>query len=90
MWTVSWEKQRDELERIGNGITLIGGGDFNKLSVHPFTVGTKFLDTRTIDKLFIVQQKGRRVSHDGVCTDTHFFSDHNLKFTEISWRLGAL
>ncbi len=55
-WTIHWEKERDLIGRwIGRDMSVVGGGDFNRVDVRKFHRDMVWLDDGGIDKLFYVE-----------------------------------
>lgn len=92
MWIQSYEIQQRLIEKASS-LTLVGGGDFNRMTLHPFNGHTKVAITNSIDHLFITRRwrlaetplaAGPRFK-GAIHTNVRFFSDHNMKIGTVVW-----
>lgn len=90
MWNRSYDKfQTLVLNAQSKGLTIIGGGDWNKHDVPKFTAAQTWLRTAHVDYLFGLQASGGATFTLGANQSVSLNSDHNALVAQLSWAAGT-
>jgi hypothetical protein len=89
-WVKEWRNQQQAVERLSQrGLTILGGGDFNRDRLPRFTDRQVNLNSGAIDHLWAVPAPGARIESQGTRRYGHLYSDHDAVVGRVQVRTDA-
>ena len=90
VWIKEWQNQNEVTDRLSaRGLTIMGGGDFNRIRLPKFDTRQVNLNSGSIDHLWVIPGAIRDVEPGRTWRDTHLYSDHDAVVASFTVESGA-
>lgn len=87
LWTKEWRKQDAVVDRLTQrGLTILGGGDFNRDRLRHFSPRQSDLNHGGIDHLWVIPGASGDVQPNGTRRYKHLYSDHDAVVASFTVR----